>query len=103
MYLFSYTFKLRSCLLGYFSVFLNFFILWVRCFARVHVCMLAACVPVAYRNKRASNLELELQRAVSCRTVAGASPRRAASILNYSASFLTSESWGLHRRGQVIS
>lgn len=84
MYLFSYTFKLRSCVFGYFSVFLNFFILWVRCFARVHVCVLAACVavayknhcvPVAYRNqKRASNLKLELQRAVSCRIVAGASP-----------------------------
>lgn len=81
MYLFSYTFKLRSCLLGYFSVFLKYFILWVRCFARVHVCVLAACVPVAYRNhcvpvayrnqKRASNLEL--CRAVSCCTVAGAS------------------------------
>lgn len=91
MYLFSYAFKLRSCLLGYFSVFLNFFILWVRCFACVHVCVLATCVPVAYRNqKRASNLELELQRAVSCRTVAGASRRRAVGILNYSASFLTS-------------
>lgn len=91
MYLFLYTFKLRSCLLGYFSVFLNFFILWVRCFARVHVCVLATCVPVAYRNqKRASDLELESQRAVSCRTVAGASPRRAAGTLNYSTSFPTS-------------